>query len=47
MAVEVRKGPAKKQLREPLVSRYRKPPEMSLEEWQVALRRQFGGLGHS
>ncbi|MCK6683206.1 MAG: DEAD/DEAH box helicase [Thermoanaerobaculia bacterium] len=26
----------------PRVSRYRKPAEMTLEEWQAALRRQFG-----
>src|SRR5947209_1223991 len=32
----------KKQKRKPRLSHTRKPPEMSLEQWQVELRRQFG-----
>lgn len=33
---------APKKARRPKLSRLRKPSEMSLEEWQIALRREFG-----
>ncbi|MBZ0254072.1 MAG: ATP-dependent helicase, partial [Candidatus Methylomirabilis sp.] len=34
--------PAPKKARKPRLSRVRKPEGMSLDEWQIALRREFG-----
>src|SRR5574340_475408 len=37
-----RRGRKKGRVAEKKLSRLRKPEDMSLEEWQVALRREFG-----
>ncbi|MCK9205000.1 MAG: DEAD/DEAH box helicase [Bacteroidales bacterium] len=41
VAVPVKKGAAPVQKAKPSVPYHHKPPELSLEEWQVALRKQF------